>query len=464
MSLFKELLMRKDTSGKTGPQVGIGVKNPFAAGIDIGSKRHYVAVPPHLDKESVRSFGCLTPDLHEMARWLKACKIETIVMESTGVYWIPVMEVLESYGFDVRLVDARKAKNVPGRKTDVKDSQWLMELHTFGLLSAAFRPDDDILPLRSYWRQRARLVESCSQNIQLMQKALEQMNIQLHKVLSDITGVSGLRIIRAIVSGVRDATVLAGMRNEHVKNTKETFVKALTGNYREEHFFALQQALDLYDIFQKKISECDVRIDDYMKKLNAKSHENGSAVVPSSKKSRRKNQPYFDLKSELVRMTGVDLTAIEGIDVMTAMTVVAEQGIDMSRFPSEKHFSSHMGLCPNNRITGGRVVRRGTRHVQSRSAKALRIAAQSLHKSKSALGAFFRRMKARLGPAKAITATAHKLARIIYRMLRYGEEYVSLGMEQYEEQVRTYKLKNLVRNSSQLGFDLVCRATGEVVS
>ena len=388
-----------------------------------------------------------------MAKWLKSCGVKSVAAESTGVYWIPVLEVLEEYEIELYLVDARQARNVPGRKSDVSDCQWLRQLHSYGLLRKAFVPDRRMRTLRSYYRQRGGLVENCSRQINLMQKALEQMNIQLHKALSDISGVSGLRIIRAILKGERDAKRLADMRESGVKRSRGELEAALTGNYRAQHLFALKQAVEAYDFYQAQLAECDERIQNYMSQMEGKSAQT-SPARPKKKQGRRKNQPYFDLRGELHRITGVDLTQIEGIDAMTAMTVVSEQGTDMSRFPSQKHFCSHLGLCPNNRITGGKVLKRRTRKVQSRAAKALRLAAQSLHSSKTALGAFYRRMRARMGPSKAITATAHKLARLIYWMLKHGQDYVEKGQNHYEEQYRQRAIKALKRRANDLGYVL----------
>jgi len=440
--------------------------NPNAAGIDIGAREHYVAVPEDRDEEPVRRFGCLTPDLHDMAKWLKACGIETVVMESTGVYWIPVVQVLERYGLEVKVVDAYHVKHVPGRKTDVQDCQWLLQLHTFGLLRGAFRPEEGIRVLRSYWRQRTGLVESCSRQILLMQKALEQMNLQLHKVITDITGVTGMKIIRAIVAGERDAVVLAQMRHPLVKSSTETIAKALTGEYRQEHLFALKQALECYDFHQGMMAECDEQIRQYMATFEAKGDPEDLKTKPckKSKQRRRKNEPFFDLRTELYRMTGADLTQIDGIDAMTAYTVISEAGFDMTLFPNEKCFSSWCGLCPNNRITGGKVFWTGTRRVQSRVARALRLAAQSLHSSKTALGAYYRRMRGRLGAPKAITATAHKLAILIYRMLKHGEDYVDKGMDYYEKQYRERALRNLKKRARQMGYVLHRHKTTELVS
>jgi transposase len=362
--------------------------------------------------------------------------------------------VLEEYGLEVVLVDARNVRAVPGRKTDVLDCQWIQELHSYGLLRGAFRCSKEMGPLRTYWRHRACLVEQCATQIHRMQKALEQMNLQLHKVLSDISGVTGFQIIRAIVAGERDPLKLAQMRQAGVKNNEETIAKALTGHYRDDHLFTLAQALQTYDFLQRQLCECDDQIQDYMQRLQP-CPDSQPLPAKLKKRSRRKNQPYFDLRAEQQRMLGVDLSRIDGIDALTAQTVITEQGCDMSKFPTEKHFTSHLGLCPNNRITGGKIKRRRSRKVQSRAACALRVAAQSLHHSKSALGAFFRRMKARLGPAKAVTATARKLAVLIYRMLKYGQEYVDQGQQLYELRYRMQRARDLAKQAQSMGYRLV---------
>jgi transposase len=440
----------------------VRVLHPHAAGIDLGSEHHYVAVPVDRDKEPVRRFGCLTPDLQEMARWLQSCRIETVALEATGVYWIPVMQVLEEQGLEVYLVDARQAKNMPGRKTDVKDCQWLQELHSLGMLTAAFRPADAVCVLRSYWRHRKNLVELVSMQIQWMHKALEQMNLQLHKVLSDITGVTGMKILRAIVEGQRDPMVLAKMRHPSVHSSEETIVKALTGDWRAEHLFTLAQALELYDVYQQKIEACDQQIEAYMKTLESRADPKDLPSRPAS--PRRKNQAHFDLRRQLYQWSGVDLTTIDAIDAMTAQTVLSECGIDMRRFATEDHYSSWLGVCPNHEITGGKVRRRRTRKVRNRAAQALRLAAQSLHHSKTALGAYYRRMRGRLGPAKAITATAHKLAILIYRMLKYGMEYVDRGQQAYERRHQQQTLQTLAKRAKQLGYAIVNIGSGELVS
>jgi transposase len=441
----------------------LGIVHPDAAGIDVGSRKHYVAIPADRDPEPVRCFGCLTPDLQALARWLVACGIKTVALEATGVYWIPVMQVLEEFGLEVYLVDARQAKHLPGRKTDVKDCQWLQQLHAHGLLTRAFRPADTICVLRSFWRHRKDLVEMASTQIQRMQKSLEQMNLQLHKVLSDITGVTGMKIIKAILAGERNPVVLAQMKHPLVQSSTDTIAQALTGDWRIEHLFTLRQAVELYQVYQEKIEACDQEIEQYMQTLDTRAQSKDLSPRKGSSR-RRKNQAHFDLRGRLYELTGVDLTRIESIDAMTAQTVISECGIDMSRFPTGKHYGSWMGLCPNHEITGGKVRRRRTRRVRNRAAQALRVAAQSLHKSKSALGAYFRRMRSRLGPAKAITATAHKLALLIYRMLKYGMEYVDQGQEAYEKQYRERTLQMLKKRVKQMGYALVDVGTGELVS
>jgi len=441
------------------------VVNKNCAGIDIGSREHYVAVPSDRDSQAVRSFGCLTPDLHDMARWLNACGITSVAIESTGVYWIPVVEILEDHDLEVYLINARHVKGVPGRKSDVQDCQWIQQLHSYGLLSSSFRPPPEIQSLRSYWRQRACLVELCSQQIQRMQKSLEQMNLQLHKVLSDITGKTGMAIIRSILKGERDPKVLVQLKHALVKSSDEVLIKALTGNYREEHVFALKQAVELHDTFQNKIAECDSQVQTVMTALESMGDTPKRTTRPKlMTRKRRKNQPNFDLRNHLYQTTGVDLTQIDGIDAMTAQTVISECGFDMTPFRTEKHFSSWLGLCPNNKITGGKVYSSRTRKVFNRVASALRIAAQSLHGSSTALGAFYRRMRTRIGAPKAVTATAHKLAKLIYRMLKYGEDYVDKGQEHYEKQHQERIMKNIKNRAKQLGYQLLNPNTGEVVS
>jgi transposase len=429
--------------------------NKDAAGIDIGSGEHWVAVPEDRDKEPVRCFGCFTADLHAMARWLKECGVTTVAMESTGVYWIPCYQILEEHGFQVNLVNARHVKNVPGRKRDVSDCQWLQRLHTYGLLSGSFRPDDQICVLRSYWRHRANLVRYASDHIQHMQKALTQMNLHLHKVLSNVTGVTGMNIIRAIISGERDAEKLARMRERGVKNTPEAIAKALEGDYRQEHLFALKQAVELYDFYHHQIEACDREIEHYLHTFEAKVDPVQKPLPKQKRKKEMRYQSFVDLRTELYRVSGIDFTQIPGLDVVTVQTILSEIGLDPGKFPTEKRFASWFGLCPNNRITGGQVKSTKTRKTANRVANALRMAAQSAANSNTGLGGFYRRIRARLGAPKAITATAHKLARIFYRMWTTGQSYTDLGSDYYENRYKERVLQNITRRARELGYDAV---------
>jgi transposase len=427
-----------------------------AAGIDIAHREHWCAVPSDRCAKPVRPFGTFTEDLEKMADWLQECGIKTVAMESTGVYWIPAFQVLERRGFKVLLVNARHVKNVSGRKSDVLDCQWIQRLHSCGLLNASFRPADQMCVLRSYLRYRDDLVCARSVQCQHLQKALQQMNVQLHQVLSDVTGLSGLRIIGAILAGERDAKKLAALADRRVHASQATIQKALRGDYRAEHLFVLQSALDLYQTYERKIHSCDEQIIAQLAQLPPRV-EVAAKPLPARKPGRPWLQDMVagtDLREELYRCTGVDLTAIEGLGVLTAQVVISEIGLDMTRWPSEKHFCSWVGLCPDNRISGGKVLSSHTRHVLNRVADALRIAAATLQGSKTALGAFYRRMKARLGAASAITATAHKLARIIYRLLKHGELYVRQGMEAYESKYRERLLHNLKKTAATFGFEL----------
>ena len=432
---------------------GLSLLNPNAAGIDVGASSHYVAVPADRAEQSVREFEAFTTDLYRLADWLAECGVETVVMESTGVYWIPLFGVLEERGFTVMLVDPRRIKNVPGRKTDVLDCQWLQQLHTYGLLSGAFRPEAEIRRLRSYLRQRAMLVQYASHHIQHMQKALTQMNVKLQHVISDITGKTGMDIMQAIVDGERDPRRLARLRDHRIRADEATIAKSLRGHWREEHIFELTQALELYRVYQDKITECDREIEAQLERFEDRS--DGEPPAANGKKRNQKNAPRFDAQSHLYRMTGVDLTRIDGVDAHTALKVISEIGTDMTRWQSAKHFASWLGLSPHNRITGGKVISSRTKPSANRAAAALRLAANALHRSDSALGAFLRRKKAQLGAPKAITATAHKLARTIYSMLRYGQEYVDAGAEYYESQYRQRALRAAKRRAAQLGYDLV---------
>jgi transposase len=434
--------------------------NLRAAGIDVGAEAHYVAVPPSDDPQAVRRFGAYTVDLEALADWLAACGITTVALESTGVYWIPLFELLERRGLEVLLVDPQQVQKIKGRpKSDVHDWQWLQRLHTFGLLAGAFRPPDQVCVLRSYLRQRAMFLSYASQHIQHMQKALTQMNLKLQHVVSDVTGETGMAIIRAILAGERDPVQLARLRNYRCHHDEETIAKALHGQWRDEHLFALAQAVALYDMYHEKIVECDRQIEAYLETFAE--CQNRDALPPVLRpRKRTRNRPQMDVRGSLHRITGVDLTAIEGIDEPTALTIISEIGLDMGRWPTVKHFTSWLGLCPHHRVSGGKVLSRGTKPCANRVATALRLAASCLQRSQSALGAFFRRMKARLGTPKAITATAHKLARLIYAMLKHGTAYVRQSLADYEQHYRDRTVQSLTRRAKALGYALVQTPAG----
>jgi transposase len=442
-------------SGQPEWSLNLEVVHPNAAGIDIGNESHYVAVAPDRDPNPVRQFACFTEDLHRLADWLKSCGIVTVAMQSTGVYWLPVYEILTEKGLEVFLVNARHTKNLPGRKTDVQECQWLLQLHTFGLLNNSFRPPEEICVLRAYWRQRGEHVAAAGACIQRMQKVLTEMNVQLANVITDISGLTGTAIIQAILNGERDRYKLADLADPRIHATREEIARSLEGNWRKELLFILQQERNLYQIYQQQIAECDTALAAHLQTLDDKV-EPGSQP-PAAKPSKRagSNAPTgFDVRGELYRISGTDLTQIDSINIMTAQTIIAEVGVDMSRFPSEAHFASFLGLCPDNQITGGKVRHRGTKHVQSRAATALRMAASTLWRSKTYLGAKFRRLRARLGAPKAITAMAHMLARLVYRMLKYGEQYVDKGMNYYEEKYRENEIRSIQKRAKQLGLQI----------
>lgn len=446
---------RRKPEEKVGLPPQLQQVNLNAAGIDIGSEEHWVAVPAGRDPEGqdVRCFGAFTADLRTLAEWLTRCGIDTVAMESTGVYWIPLFELLESRGFEVYLVNPGHLKNVPGRKTDVVDCQWAQVLHTFGLLRASFRPEEEICMLRGYHRQRKMLVAYRSHHIQHMQKALEQMNVKLHKVVADLTGSTGMAIVRAILAGERDPVVLASLRDRRCKNPVEVIAKSLEGNWRVEHVFALEQAVTLYDAYTEQLAACDGQIEAHLKTLPDRSGGQ-QPPEPSRKPTTNRSLPAFDARSELYRMVGVDLTRIDGIAATTALGLVAEAGIDMSPWPTEGHFCSWLTLCPGNKVTGGKRLSGKTRRSSNRAKELFRLAARSLEHSQSALGAFYRRMKGRLGAPKAIIATAHKLARIFYNMLKHGTEYVDVGVQYYENRYRERLLQGLKRRARALGYEL----------
>lgn len=427
-----------------------------AAGLDVGSTFHMVAVPASLDPEPVRSFPSFTGELHALARWLTDLGITTVAMESTGVYWIPVFEVLQSHGLEVLLVNARSVKNVPGRKTDVKDAQWIQTLHEYGLLRGSFHPSAEMSALRAYLRVRERLVESAAAHIQHMQKALLQMNLQLQHVVSDIVGATGMRILRAIVAGERDPAVLAAFRDVRCTSSIATIGAALCGNYRAEHVFALRQALALYDVYQQKVADCDEEIVGVLRGLN---DGRGTPVTPlpadRGRGRKQKNEPSFDIRVALYTLVGVDLTQIHGVGPYLALRLTAECGTDMSRWKTAKHFTSWLTLAPGNKISGGKLLSSRTPRSQNRAAALLRLAAVGVGKTHTALGAFYRRLSARIGKAKAVTATARKIAVLFYNTLRYGRAYADPGADCYERQYKQRVLRNLRRRAASLGLALV---------
>jgi len=446
---------------------GLEIVNRNVAGIDVGNESHYVAVAPGRDAQPVREFGSWTADLEQMADWLKACGIETVVMQSTGVYWIALFDVLEARGFKICLANARHTKNLPGRKSDVQESQWLLKLHTYGLLRDSFRPPDEIRALRSLWRLRDRHVKEAARTVQHMQKSMITMNVQLANAISDISGVTGQAIIRAILAGERNPAQLAKLRDRRIAATEEEVARSLQGNWREDMLFELRQAVDSYDFIQKQMAECDKRLRELMGALPAR--ETKAAVVtieaaekPVGKKKKksggtRKNVPRFDLQAELERVCGVDLTSIDGIDIMTAQTIVAELGTDFSRWKDEAHFASWLGLSPRRDISGGRVLNQGSLKVKNRVATALRIAANTLSHSDSYLGARFRSLQTRRGTPKAIKAMARYLACLIHRMFTYGQAWVDRGARAFENRRAERELAALHRKAAAHGFTLVSR-------
>ncbi len=441
------------------------VANPHAAGIDVHAAVHFVAVSPDAVPAGsvnpdpalpahVRKFGACTADLEMLADWLAACGVTSVAMESTGVYWIALFELLERRSFQVYLVDPRQTRHAPGRpKTDVLDCQWIQRLHSYGLLTASFRPDDQVIVLRSYLRQRQMLISYSGQHVQHVQKALEEMNIKLTEVVSDVVGVTGLAILKAILRGERDARELAKLRHENCKRTEAEIARALQGNWRDDHLFALKQALELYEFYHGQLRHCDAKIEAHLRTFADKSA--GQTLPPKPRRrGRRANEASFDVCGALYRMAGVDLTVIEGIDAATALVILSEIGTDMSKFPTVKRFVSWLGLCPQHQGSAGRIKSRRVRRGANRAARALRLAGQGCHRAKNALGAFYRRIQARAGGGKAVVATARKIAERVYRLLKYGEEYVRQEQTACEEAYRARQVLGLARKAAELGYRL----------
>ena len=437
------------------PAAALHVVHPHAAAVDVHSDNHVACVGP----DHVRTFGAYSADLHALADWFAACGVATVVLESTGVYWIPLFELLEARGLEVFLIEPSQASHCGARpKTDRLDCQWLQRLHTYGLLRPSFRPPEAVLALRGYWRQRQMLVRYASHHVQHMQKALEQMNVKLTEVVSSITGVTGTAIIAAILQGERDPKRLAKLRHEKCARSEDEIGLALEGTWRAEHLFALKQAFALYEHLHRQIDECDEEIARELDRLPARSGDEPIAPKPR-RRGRKPNDARFDAPAKLTRALGVDVTAIEGIDTATALVILAEIGVDVSRFPTEKHFASWLGLCPRTARSNKTEKRRTPRKGKNRVAQALRMAAQAVGRTQTALGMFYRRIKSRIGGRGAITATAHKLSRLVYRMLRFGTEYVAQSLVEYEVKVREKLERSLRRKAQALGDELVPRGS-----
>ena len=429
------------------PTEGLEVAHPNAAAIDVGNKEHWVAIPPRRAKESVRCFGCCTEDLQALVKWLAKSRVETVVLEATGHYWMVLYDLLEAAGLDPVVVNPRYAKNMSGKKGDIPDCQWMQKLHTYGLFTNSFRPTEAVRAIRTLMRRRESLVMSASQSIQHMQKALTEMNIQLANFISDISGETGLRIIDAILDGERDPQTLASLKHPRIRASRKVLARALKGHWKMEQVFVLQQARGSYIHHQEQIEQCTLQIEKRM--LEMEGRPSAQEQPPKEKGS------SFDLSGQLRRIFGVDLTQLPAIGPVTAQTILSEIGNDVSSWPTERHFSSWLGLCPDHRITGGKIFSRSTRPVVNRVRNALRIAAYTLDHSHSALGAKYRRLKKRLGAPKAIVAMANHLAKLIYRMVKYGQDYVDVGMEIYEAKFRIQHLRWLTKKAKDLGFKLV---------
>lgn len=460
-------MSRKATShsfdqGEVRSTEGLPVVNPHAAGADIGAQQIYVCIPGPNQTQIVRSFGTYTADLHAIANWLVENGIQTIAMESTGVYWIPLFEVLEQRGIHCCLISGNLARRLPARhKTDVLDCQWIQTLHSLGLLSESFRPDADLIALRTLLRHRAGLIEHRSPHVLHMQKALIHMNIRLDQAVSDPTGDTGLRIIRAIVAGERDPHQLAALRHSQCRKSETEIAQALTGTWREEHLFVLKQSLEMYDFYTRQIEACDAEIERTYSAIRPDwpdpAPDDQEPLSPNKRGSNSKNLPKdapLHVRRHLRRITGIDLTAVDGLSLDLAQKIVSEIGTDMSQFPTEKHFCSWLKLAPSNQITGGKIIRSSTGKSHNRARQAFLQAAASVARSNCAFGAFYRRLKARVGPAQAQVATAHKIARVVYHLLRFKVEYRQMSAQEYEQQFREREIRHLQRKAARLGFNL----------
>jgi len=449
------------TKAESRPFAGMSQIQPHAAGVDIGAHEILAAIEGSDNTQLVRTFGTYTVDLEALADWLIENNIQSVAMESTGVYWVPIFETLEMRGLKCCLISATAIKRFPGRKSDVLDCQWIQTLHSYGLLADSFRPEADLIALRTLLRHRAQLIEHRSPHILHMQKALVQMNIQLSQALSDITGVTGQIILRAIVAGERDPHKLAAFRNYRCKKDEEEIAKALTGNWRTEHLFVLKQSLEMYDFYTQRIQDCDAEIERTYATIRPDMNNDADPKdLPGETPKRKpgqhcKNAPDDQIvRAHLKRICGVDIAAVLGIGASMAQTILSEVGTDMSRFPDEKHFCSWLGLAPHNDISGGKILKSGTLKNRNRAGQAFRHAATSVMNSNSNFGAFYRRIKGRLGEMQALVATAHKIARVVYYMLKFKQEYRHVRADEYEQRFEERELRYLQRKASRLGFQL----------
>jgi transposase len=445
--------------GRMGKRVEqVEVVHPNAAGLDIGAREIYGCIPPDRDGETVRMFGTFTPDLQRLAEWLVANQVDTVALESTGVYWVPVFEILEARGLNVYLVNGRHIKHVPGRKSDVADCQWIQKLHALGLLTGSFRPDGEMCALRAYLRHRADLVQHRAAHVQHMQKALQQMNIQLPQVLADITGDTGMAIVRAIVAGERDSVKLAQLRNYRCKSSEDTIAKALTGTWKDEHVFVLGQALALYDFYTQQVAACDAQIEQHYSAMRPRwemTRPNGMPPASKPRQKRRKTEPALDVRGEIIRLTGVDLAAVGGIGPNLAQTILSEIGTDMSKWATDKQFTAWLGLAPRNDISGGKVLRSRTLPSRNRAGQAFRQAATAVARSSTAFGAYYRRKRAQGGPLFAQAATAHKIARTVYHLLKHHVQYEDIGAQGFAQKQRERDVAALHKKAAKLGFTLI---------
>ena len=443
---------------KAQPFEGINRVNPNAAGLDIGSVEIVASVNGAENTQLVRAFGNYTADLENIGDWLAEHGVETVAMESTGVYWIPIFETLENRGFECLLISSRSLRRVAGRKSDIADAQWIQTLHGYGLLESSFRPQSDLIALRTLLRHRGQLIEHRSPHIQHMQKALLQMNVQLSQAVSDITGVSGLRIITAILNGEREPAKLGALREPGCKKSAEEIGRALTGTWRAEHLFVLKQSFEMYIYYSEQIADCDEEVERTYAGLRV---DNDPGDLPPMSRRKRsshsKNKPKQskEIRAHLKRISGVDLSLVDGFGVSLAQTVISEVGTDMSKFPNEKHFCSWLGLAPKHEISGGKVLKNGTLKTKNRAGQAFRMAAQAVKRSDTVFGVKYRRMRARLGPAQATVAVAHAIARVVYRMLKYKVEYETISVEEYEKQYKEQQLKYMRKKAAKLGYQLL---------